>query len=180
MIKFGEVIQASTGQFMAQCYLLHQPPPLGSLVKTREGEAEILALVSGAQTRGLDPSRAPVARGEHEDDENAIFKSNPQLSRLLVTEFSAIVTGYIESGILHCYLPPRPAHIHAFVHTCSDNEARLFSSRLDYLDALTLSPSSFIPMDEVIAASLRTFSRRNIWLPPASIWPCSWANSLCA
>jgi hypothetical protein len=162
MSKIGEIIHASTGQFTAQCYLLHNPPPLGSLVKTLEGETEILALVSGAQTRGIDPSRVPVARGEYEDGEEALFKANPQLARLLVTEFSAVVTGYFEHGNLHCYLPPRPAHIHAFVHPCSDEEIRLFSVRLEYLDTLAISPTGLIPADEVISASLRTFSRLQI------------------
>ena len=36
--KVGEIIEESTGEFMAQCYELHQPPPFGSLVMTREGE----------------------------------------------------------------------------------------------------------------------------------------------
>lgn len=159
MLKIGEVIQASTGQFLAQCYQLHQPPPLGSLVKTRDGEIDILALVSGAQTRGLDPTRTPVARGEHEEAEEDVFKANPQLARLLVTEFTTIVTGHFENGLLRCYLPPRPARIHAFVRQCSDEEARLFASHLDFLDALALSPPGIFPVDEVIAASLRTFSR---------------------
>lgn len=38
--KIGEVIEASTTEFTAQCYELHQPPPFGSLVEAREGEVE--------------------------------------------------------------------------------------------------------------------------------------------
>jgi hypothetical protein len=157
MLKIGEVLQAASGYFSAQCYELHQPPALGSLVKIREGTKDILAIVTGAQTRGIDPSRLPVARGANDNDQDDVFKANPQLARLLVTEFNAVITGYIEDGNLHCYLPPRPGHIHSFVFACTDDETRLFSSRLDFLDALVLSPPGLFQVDEVIAASLRTF-----------------------
>ena len=33
--RVGEVIEACTTDFVAQCYELYQSPPLGSLVKTR-------------------------------------------------------------------------------------------------------------------------------------------------
>jgi hypothetical protein len=158
MNKIGEVIEARTGLFTAQCYQLHEAPPLGALVKTREGNCEIYAVAAEATTRSLDPGRRVIARGEHEETEEAVFASNPQLARLLVTEFTAIVIGHhLENSVRH-YLPPRPARIHAFVRYCSADEAREFASSFDFLDLISSAPREF-PVDEVIAASLRKLAQ---------------------
>jgi len=61
-IKIGEIIEASTGEFTAQCYELHRPPSLGSLVRTAEGEVEIYAVVCDAATTGIEPGRRPLPR----------------------------------------------------------------------------------------------------------------------
>ncbi|MCK4722660.1 MAG: hypothetical protein KAT75_05120, partial [Dehalococcoidia bacterium] len=107
--RIGEIIEASTGEFMAQCYELHQPPPFGSLVMTREGEVEIYGVVSGAATTSIEPGRRPIARGSEEADEEGIYRSSPQLAKLLRTDFSALIVGHRENERLHHYLPPRPA-----------------------------------------------------------------------
>jgi len=162
--KIGEVIQASTGEFTAQCYELHLPPPFGSLVKTREGEVEIYGVVSGAATTSIEPGRRPIARGRDEDDEEDIYRTSPQLARLLRTDFTALVVGHKEGGgsgggeksnkgeRLHHYLPPRPARIHGFVYLCDPEEAAQFSQSLDFLSILV---GAGVQADELIAASLR-------------------------
>jgi hypothetical protein len=150
--KIGEVIEASTGEFMAQCYELHQPPPFGSLVKAREGEVEIYGVVSQAQTTSIEPGRKPIARGREEDEEEDVFRSNPQLERLLRTDFSALVVGHEEGQRLHHYLPPRPAKIHGFVYLCGGEEVEKFSQSLDFLSILV---GVGLQADELIAASLR-------------------------
>ena len=81
--KIGEIIEASTGEFTAQCYELHQPPPLGSLVRTAEGETDIYAVVCDAATTGIEPGRRPIARGREEVEEEDIFRSSPQLQKHL-------------------------------------------------------------------------------------------------
>jgi len=88
--KIGEVIEASTGQFTAQCYELHQPAAFGSLVTTREGEVDIYGVVSAAMTTSLEPGRRPIARGAEEVDEEAVYQSSPQLAKLLRTDFTSI------------------------------------------------------------------------------------------
>ena len=150
--KIGEVIEASTGEFIAQCYELHQPPPFGSLVKAREGEVEIYGVVSRAQTTSIEPGRRPIARGREEDEEEDVFRSSPQLARLLRTDFFAMVVGHEEGQRLHHYLPPRPAKIHGFVYLCGDEEVEKFSQSLDFLSILV---GVGIQADELIAASLR-------------------------
>ena len=150
--KIGEVIEASTGEFMAQCYELHQPPPFGSLVKAREGEVEIYGVVSRAETTSIEPGRRPIARGREEAEEEDVFRSSPQLARLLRTDFTALVVGHEDGQKLHHYLPPRPAKIHSFVYLCDAEEVEKFSQSLDFLSILV---GVVVQADELIAASLR-------------------------
>ena len=88
--KIGEVIEASTGQFVAECYELHTPPPLGSLVKTSDGDIEIYGVVCNAATESIEPNRRPIARGKEEATEEGIYRQNPQLSKLLRTTFDTL------------------------------------------------------------------------------------------
>ena len=152
MPKIGEIIEASTGEFTAQCYELHQPPSFGSLVKVREGEVEIYAVVSSAATTSIEPGRRPIARGMEEADEEDIYRSSPQLAKLLRTEFAALVVGHKEGSKLHHYLPPRPARIHSFVYLCDAEEVETFSQSFDFLSILVVAGGQ---ADELIAASLR-------------------------
>ncbi len=137
---------------MAQCYELHQPPPVGSLVMPRGGEVEIYGVVSGASTTSIEPGRRPIARGSEEADEEGIYRSSPQLAKLLRTDFSALIVGHRENERLHHYLPPRPARIHSFVYLCDPDEVALFSQSLDFISILVNAQGQ---ADELIAASLR-------------------------
>ena len=150
--RVGEVIEASTAEFTAQCYELHQPPSFGSLVMTREGEVEIYGVVSGAATTSIEPGRRPIARGSEEADEEGIYRSSPQLAKLLRTDFSALIVGHRENERLHHYLPPRPARIHGFVYLCDPKEVSLFSQSLDFISILVSAQEQ---ADELVAASLR-------------------------
>jgi hypothetical protein len=121
-------------------------------VKTREGEIEIYGVVSGAATTSIEPGRRPIARGGEEADEEGIYRSSPQLAKLLRTDFSALVVGHRENERLHHYMPPRPARIHSFVYLCDPEEIALFSQSLDFLSILVGAPGQ---ADELVAASLR-------------------------
>ncbi|GAH36138.1 unnamed protein product, partial [marine sediment metagenome] len=62
--RVGEVIEAGTTNFVAQCYELYQSPPLGSLVKTilpLEGPVELYGIVYNATTASLESGRRPIA-----------------------------------------------------------------------------------------------------------------------
>ena len=157
-LKIGEVLQASTDSFTAQCYELHNPPPLGSLVKAREGEVEVYGVVGRATTQGVDPGRRPLALGEEEAEEEDIYRHHPQLAKLFCTSFEALVVGHRERESLHHYLPPRPARVHSFVYLCLPGEVRGFTSSLDFLHLLVQAQLPGLG-DEVIAACLRWASR---------------------
>jgi len=152
--KIAEVIEASTAQFAAQCYELYELPPLGSLVKT----GDIYGIVAGATTSSLEPGRRPIARGKDEASEEAVYESSPQLSKLLRSEFEAVVVGHKDGDTLRQYLPPQPARIHGFVYLCQPDEVKEFSQSFGFLNILT-SAALPVPTEELIAAALRQMSR---------------------
>ena len=157
--KIGEVIESSTGQFVAECYELHSPPPLGSLVKTSDGNVEIYGVVCNAATQSVDPGRRPIARGKEEATEEGIYQQNPQLSKLLRTTFDTLVVGHSKgtqrAAPLH-YLPPRPPRVHSFVYLCKEDEVRRFTQSLDFLPILLSARTGAV--DEIVAACLRQAS----------------------
>lgn len=152
MERAGEIIEASTQDFVAQCYELYRLPPLGSLVKS--GDLPIYGLVYHATTASIEPGRRPLARGQDEVSEEAIYRSNPQLSRLLRSEFQALTVGYGAGDDLRHRLPPVPALIHGFVYLCPPEEVREFSRSFDFLSILL---QSHLPLDagEFAIACLR-------------------------
>ena len=154
MDRIGEIIEASTTFFTAQCYELYQSPALGSLVKTKEGSVELYGIVYNASTTSLEPGRKPIARGKDEATEEDIYKANPQLNKLLRSEFSALVVGHRGGDKLYHYLPPSPARIHAFVYACTPEEVNEFSRSLDFLNLLVSSQLP-VPVEELVSAALR-------------------------
>jgi len=155
--RMGEVIEASTTDFVAECYELYQSPPLGSLVKTADLSVELYGIVYNATTASLEPGRRPIARGRDEASEEEVYRSSPQLLKLLRTEFSALVVGYRENEKLYRYLPPRPARIHGFVYQCSSDEVREFGQSFDFLNIL-INTHLPVAVEELVAASLRQMS----------------------
>lgn len=156
--KVAEVIEASSAEFVAQCYKLDQGPALGSLVKTEGELCEIFGIVYDVETHSLDPGRRVIARGEQMETEDEVFRANPQLARLLSTDFRVLVVGHRQGDGLHHYLPPMPAPIHGFVYICQLEEVQGFAQSLDFL-SLVIDARLSVSVDEVVAACLRRFSR---------------------
>ena len=153
--RLGDVVDASTTVFTTQCYRLYEAPPLGSLVRSG-ADTPIYGIVCEVATRSMDPSRHPIPRGEGEDTEEAVYLNNPQLSRLLHTEFHSIVVGHRANGQVRRELAPLPPRIHSFVYRCDGEELQAFSSSLDFM-SIVLSASISAP-DDVIASFLRQAS----------------------
>ena len=156
--RVGEVIAASTTDFVSQCYELYQSPLLGSLVKTRDESVELYGVVCGATTTSLEPGRRPIARGKDEASEEEIYRQSPQLLKLFRSEFSALVVGHRQGDKLYHYLPPKPARIHSFVYLCQPAEVKDFSQSFDFLNILISTPLP-ISNDELVAAVLRQMSQ---------------------
>ena len=164
--RVGEVVEACTTDFVAQCYELYRTPPLGYLVKTRldidagpvAQEAFSYGVVCNILTSGMEPGRRPIARGKDEEQEDEIYRSSPQLLKLLKSEFKVLVVGYHHAGQIYHFLPPKPARIHSFVHLCATDEIRNFSSSFDFLNIL-LKARVDITVEELVGASLRQMGR---------------------
>jgi hypothetical protein len=157
-IKIGEIVESGSTEYTADCYELNNIPSLGSLVKVTESAVEIFGVVCQAGTASIEPGRRPVARGENEKSEEAVYQSSPQLMKLLRSEFHVIVVGHKLDGKTYQYLPPKPAHIHAFVYVCSPEEIKQFSQSLDFLSVLVNNRLQ-ISSEELIAATLREMSK---------------------
>lgn len=152
--RVGEVVEAKTTGFTAQCYELYLSPPLGSLVRT----GNIYGIVHSAGTSSLEPGRRALARGKDEADEEGVFRANPQLEKLFRSEFECLAVGYRDGERLCQYLPPAPARIHAFVYMCRPDEVKEFSRSLDFLNLL-INCDLEVPADELVAAALRQMGR---------------------
>ncbi len=157
IIRVGEVVSACTTDFVAQCYELYALPPLGSLVKTGDPAMELYGIVCNAETTGIEPGRRPIARGKDEASEEAIYRTSPQLLKLLRSDFSAVVVGYSQEGKVYQHLPPKPARIHGFVYQCTPEEVKQFSQSFDFLGIL-LKTRLPVSVEELVCASLRQMS----------------------
>jgi hypothetical protein len=155
--KIGEVIESTTASFIAEAYELYDLPPFGSLVKITDPSAEIYGIVCQAGTASIEPGRRPIARGKDEASEEAVYQTSPQLMKLLRSEFTVLVVGYASDEKIYQYLPPKPAHIHAFVYLCSADEVKQFSQSFDFL-GLLVTANAQVPAEELIAAVLREMS----------------------
>ena len=156
--RVGEVIEASTTEFVAECYELYELPPLGSLVSVADADDKIFGIVFHATTASVEPGRRPIARGKDEASEEEVYKSSPQLEKLLRSEFDVLVVGHSNGEAVHQYLPPKPARIHSFVYLCPPAQVRDFSRSFDFLNLL-LNTSLPVSVEELVAATLRQMSR---------------------
>ena len=153
--RVGEVIESCTNYFVAQCYELYQYPAFGSLVKTRgDSNEDIFGVVSNSLTSGIEPGRRPIARGRDEVNEDEIYRANPQLMKLLKSDYKVLVIGFRKNNNIFQYLPSKPARIHSFVFSCTPAEIVQFSSSLNFLNILLKSRLDF-PVEELVAAVLR-------------------------
>ena len=155
--RAGEVIEASTGEFTAECYRNADPPPLGSLVTTSDGDVEIFGVVHHAAATGLDRSRPVAALGEDAETEADLRARHPELTELLRAEFSAVVVGHRDGAGVSHVLPPRPARLHGFVHVAGAAAVREFTRSLHYLANLVGTAST--DADHAAAAFARLAAR---------------------
>ena len=152
--KIAEVIETSNSEFLAECYDLDSVPALGSMVKTKGKGCQIYGIVYTSATHSIEPGRRIAARGKAAASEADVFKANPQLAKLLCSDFKALVVGHSPDKAIYQYLPPSPASIYSFVYACSPVEVKQFTQSLNFLNLIIESRSTVAP-DEVIAAFLR-------------------------
>ncbi len=119
--RVGEVIVSHTERVEVQCYELHSPPSLGSLL--RIGSPPVYAVVREIWHEPLDPSRPLTTRGADLETEDEVYANNPQLAAVLTTRFAATVVGYSDGTAgIRPGVPPTPPNLHAFVFRCDAPE----------------------------------------------------------
>jgi hypothetical protein len=150
----GEVVEASTTEFLAQALELDSAPPFGAFVEVVADDAlSVCGVVAHVQTAGIDPGSRAIMRGHGDVRDQRIYLENPDLPLVLRTTFRAVVVGFGEGGKLYQFLPPRPPRLHYSVFTCQPRTVREFTRELDYLQALLNATD--VPVDELLAANLR-------------------------
>ncbi len=155
MESIGEVIESSTTEFTTQCRELYSSPALGSLVVSGSTDL-VYGVVSYVTTKSLDPGRRPRVMGEEEDSEEDIYSKNPQISRLLCTEFTSIAIGYENDGNVYQYMPSHPPKIHALVSKPNSDQINKFIDTLKFVSIMV--DSKFPAADETLIAFAREMS----------------------
>lgn len=150
--RIGEVIEASTSEFSAQCYRLYDAPAIGSLVLCGE-RTPTYGIVCEATTQSIDPGRAAIPRGLNAATEADVLSNNPQLERLLYTRFRAIIVGFQDANGVRRYPPLSAPRMYSFVRECDATELIEFSSSHEYLALLLNAPMD--TQDHVVASFLR-------------------------
>jgi hypothetical protein len=151
----GEVVEASTSEFLAQAVELDGAPPFGAFVEVAGDDAlTVYGVVAHVQTAGIDPGSRAIMRGHGDVRDERIYQENPDLPLVLRTTFRALVVGFSDGERLHQFLPPRPPRLHYSVFTCPPRTVKRFThDSLDYLQALLNAAE--VPVDELLAANLR-------------------------
>lgn len=158
----GEIIEASTTEFVAESRELHSPPPFGSFVKVAwngpqsddpfELQSAIYAVVHNASTAPVDTGRRLRAFWK---DEQELKEEQPELDEwMLVTNFRAVIIGYCANGQVCQILPPKPPKLLTRVYPCEPGEIKRVTEQKHFLRTLLLFPSA--PTEEVVAAAIRT------------------------
>lgn len=149
--RVGEVMVSHSQRIEAQCYELHNAPPLGALL--RAGSPPVYAVVREVWNEPLDPSRPLAPRGAALETEDEIYAANPQLSAMLTTRFCGTVVGYGDGVAVRFGLPAQPPNLHAFVFTCGLDQMMAFANDLGWIRLLLSDGSA--ATDSALAGFLR-------------------------
>src|SRR5579883_886370 len=128
-MKVGEIIATETTAVTAQSYELNQAPAFGSLLRIPvPGDTTYYALCYGSATGSIEPGRHAVAWGRFEDDEDDIYRRQPQLGQVLRTTFDALLVGYEGATGIVQRVPAMPPRLHALVYAATPDEVTAFNA----------------------------------------------------
>lgn len=168
----GEIIETTTLDFVAVSMTLHQPPPLGELVKVNlGGQCYCYGVVCYGTTSSPDSGRRAVRRSQETVIDEQIYREHPQLERLLQTVFRVLLVGWRDGEEVRQTLPPSPPPLHHAVHECEARETHRLTENLTYF-RLLLSAGGVVPGEQVLAAHIRRMAARRgddaAWLEQAA------------
>ncbi len=150
----GEVIEASTRQFVAEVYEEAAAPDFGTWVRVEpEGAPPLFGLVSHVETGSYDSNRQAVALGLSPEERAQEMPMVDELLRTTVRTQMLACEG--PNGEIRQTLPPQPPDIHDFVALCTDEQVRALGAPFDFLRTLVEHPDSDVPVDDLLVAVLR-------------------------
>ena len=118
----GEIIEVSSRSAIAQSYELYDCPPIGSVVKCGDDAEDIYGVITNIETRSIDPGRRPNPKGPGFSEVNELYKSNPEITHLMKTEFNIVFLGYKHENTTTISIPPTPPRIFSFISTLPEGE----------------------------------------------------------
>ena len=119
----GEIIEVSSRSAIAQSYELYGCPPIGSVVKCGDDKEDIYGVITNIETRSIDPGRRPNPKGPGFAEVNELYKSNPEITHLMKTEFNIVFLGYKNNeNTTEISIPPTPPRIFSFISTLPEDE----------------------------------------------------------
>ncbi|MFB6098978.1 MAG: hypothetical protein ABEK84_07700 [Salinibacter sp.] len=150
----GEVIEASTRQFVAEVYEEADAPDFGTWVRVEpDGAPPLFGLVSHVETGSYDTSRQAVALGLSPEER---AQEMPMVDELLRTTVRAQMLACEGADAeIRQTLPPQPPDIHDFVVPCTDEQIRKLGAPYDFLRTLVEHPDPAVPIDDLLVAVLR-------------------------
>jgi hypothetical protein len=150
----GEVIEASTRQFVAEVYEEAAAPAFGHWVRVEgDGETALYGLVSHVETGSYDGNRQAVALGLSPEER---AEEMPMVQELLRTTVRVQVLACRDrDGRVRQTLPPQPPDIHDFVQPCADEHVQNLDAPFDFLRTLIEHPDPAVPVDDLLVAVLR-------------------------
>ena len=153
----AEIIQSTTGSWIAQSWEWDSAPPLGSLIVVHQKQQNHLGIVCEIETGSIEPGRQPFA---YQKSEEELRREQPQIFEFLRTTFSCVGVGHIINGRLTYALAPTPPKIHSFVGQADRENAGRFFANESYLHLLSNNPNLSCKLDELLLAIL-TYRRNN-------------------
>ena len=118
----GEIIEVSSRSAIAQSYELYDCPPIGSVVRCGDDSEDIYGVITNIETRSIDPGRRPNPKGPGFAEVNELYKSNPEITHLMKTEFNIVFLGYKHENTTTISIPPTPPRIFSFISTLPEGE----------------------------------------------------------
>ncbi len=169
----AEIILADTLHVEAECLRIYAAPPFGSFVRVESEGLELYGVVYQIATGCIDSNRKTQALGLAPEE---IPHRMPHLELVLRTTFSARVIGFRADGAFHVGLPAQPARIHCPAFPAGDAEVRGLTRSPLFLRPLATATE--LPVEEVVAATVRAATRAWRGTPDAETCAACWYRYL--
>ena len=148
----GRVTRCSTRGFVGAMRLPEPDLPVfGSFCKAeaQHGQSQVVGLIYDISIEDDELARQ-LATAEDLPPEQL---ADSQKNRQVPVEYSALAVGYLDGAEFVQRIPPQPPLTLAPIRALSQDEVRLFTTRLDFIPLIFSAPN--LPADDLLAAALQ-------------------------